>query len=136
MSIEKFNASPELETEDRSLLSALLRGVQGKCPCCGESKLFSGGLQVEKKCTECAEELHHHRADDLPAYLNIFVIGHIVVAASMIAMDLELMSMWSLVISACLLAVALAALLMRPLKGMVVGVQWALRMHGFGGHDD
>ena len=26
--------------------------------------------------------------------------------------------------------------LMQPLKGMVVGTQWALRMHGFGGHDD
>ena len=136
MSVDKFNVNPELESGDRPLLSALLRGVRGKCPSCGESKLFSRGLKVEHKCNRCSEELHHHRADDLPAYLNIFIIGHVVVAASIIAMDLEVMGLWSLVISACLLALLLAVLLMRPLKGLVVGAQWALRMHGFGGNDD
>jgi len=88
------------------------------------------------ECYNCKEELHHHRADDLPAYLNIFIVGHVVVAAAMILMGMDIIGTWPLVVLACSLAVVTAVLLMRPLKGLVVGAQWALRMHGFGGHDD
>ena len=35
-----------------------------------------------------------------------------------------------------IVALMCGALLMRPLKGMVIGAQWALKMHGFGGHAD
>ena len=34
------------------------------------------------------------------------------------------------------LSIALAAGLLRPVKGAVVGLQWALYMHGFGGDVD
>ncbi|MEM9332092.1 MAG: DUF983 domain-containing protein [Pseudomonadota bacterium] len=98
--------------------------------------MFAKGLKVKDCCQNCGEELHHHRADDLPAYLNIFIVGHIVVAATMVVMDMKILSLWPLVTLSAVSAVLLALLLMRPLKGMVVGVQWALRMHGFGGHDD
>ena len=29
-----------------------------------------------------------------------------------------------------------ALAIIQPIKGGVIGLQWALRMHGFGGHDD
>ena len=51
----------------------------GRCPNCGEGKLFRAFLKVNEKCPACGEELFHHRADDLPAYLVIVVVGHIVV---------------------------------------------------------
>lgn len=121
---------------DRPVLGAMLKGVRGKCPSCGVTPLFAKGLKVQDCCQNCGEELHHHRADDLPAYLNIFIVGHIVVAATMVVMDMKILSLWPLVTLSAVSAVLLALLLMRPLKGMVVGVQWALRMHGFGGHDD
>ena len=115
---------------------SMSRGMRNTCPACGEGHLFSRYLATEPACPSCGEELHHHRADDLPAYLNIFITGHIVVAGMMILMDAELMSQWMLASLTALAAIVLAGLLMRPLKGMVVGAQWALRMHGFGGHDD
>jgi hypothetical protein len=34
------------------------------------------------------------------------------------------------------LTVLLSLLLMQPVKGGVIGLQWALRMHGFGGRPD
>lgn len=136
MSVEEFGAPPLPELEKRPATPAMMRGLRGKCPSCGDAKLFSGGLQVKHECEKCGEALHHHRADDLPAYLNIFVVGHIVVAAAMILMDLDIVGLWTLVIGTCLLAIFMAVALMRPLKGMVVGAQWAMRMHGFGGHDD
>ncbi len=127
--------SPET-APDRRLFASLLRGMRGLCPNCGTGRLFERGLKTHDACHSCGEPLHHHRADDLPAYLNIFIVGHLVVGLTVVAMDFKILGMWSLMFLAIVLALLLAFLLMRPLKGMVVGSQWALRMHGFGGHDE
>jgi len=136
MSVEEFGAKPSDGLEERPIMPAAMNGLRGKCPSCGETKLFTGGLTVQDQCANCGEEFHHHRADDLPTYLNIFIVGHIVVAAAMIIMDLDIVGLWTLVAGTCTLAIFMAIALLRPLKGMIVGVQWAMRMHGFGGHDD
>jgi len=122
--------------EEREKWPAMMKGLRGKCPSCGISKLFTGGLKVQDKCNICNEELHHHRADDLPAYLNIFVVGHIVVAVMMTALTLKVVSMWTGMFITIAVAIIMSVILMRPFKGMVVGAQWAMRMHGFGGNED
>ena len=124
------------EQDDRSMLHAAKLGIRCKCPNCGEGQMFDGFLKVTPACAVCEEDLSHHRADDLPAYLNIFIVGHIVFVGMVYFMTFKLMGMWEtmfLAIAVCLVA---AGLLMQPLKGMVVGIQWALRMHGFGGQHD
>ncbi len=125
----------DMETP-RSFISSALRGVRCTCPSCGEGALFDGFLTVVSACEVCGEDLYHHRADDLPAYLNIFVVGHVVIGAMMLLMTFELLGMWATMFATIAVCVAAAFVLMRPLKGMVVGTQWALRMHGFGGHDE
>lgn len=130
------NLENMVANQERPIIQSLQRGMRGKCPSCGDGKVFFKGLTVNNECPSCNEALHHHRADDLPAYLNIFIIGHVVVAFAMIVMDTDIFEMWTLVAIACVLAVLLAGLLMRPLKGLVLGAQWAMKMHGFGGHDD
>ena len=122
--------------DDRSIGKSIRRGAVNKCPNCGEGQIFDGFLKVSDSCASCNEELYHHRADDLPAYLNIFVTGHIVVGAMFAFMKLELFGMWTIMWITIALALIMAFAVMRPLKGMVVGAQWALRMHGFGGHED
>ncbi|GIL03081.1 MAG: hypothetical protein BroJett030_29800 [Alphaproteobacteria bacterium] len=120
----------------RPVVRSVLRGARGTCPACGRGALFSRLLTTVPACPACGEELHHHRADDLPAYLNILVTGHVVVGTMMVAMTFELLPLWTLTALTVALAVTAAFALMRPLKGMVVAAQWALGMHGFGGHDD
>ncbi len=122
--------------EERKTFPAMMKGLRGNCPSCGETKLFTGGLKVQDKCSACNEEFHHHRADDLPAYLNIFVVGHVVVAIMMMALTWKLVGMWTGMFLTIGVAVLASVLFMRPLKGMVVGAQWAMRMHGFGGNED
>ena len=124
------------DTEKRPLLRSALLGLACKCPNCGTGKIFNGFLQVKPSCDSCGEDLSHQRADDLPAYLNIFVVGHVVVGAMMVFMTWNLLGMWATMFATIFLCVLAAFLMMRPLKGMVVGIQWALRMHGFGGHHD
>ena len=54
----------------------------------------------------------------------------------MIFMKWDFLGLWQTTMLTVAIAVLAAVALMRPIKGMVVGTQWALRMHGFGGHDD
>lgn len=121
---------------DRPLKTALARGVRSKCPSCGKGKLFEKQLYIVDECSECGEDLFHHRADDLPAYLNILVVGHVVIGTMMAVMSYLDMGMWPLTFLTVAIALVMAFMLMRPLKGLVVGAQWAFRMHGFGGNHD
>jgi len=64
----------------RRVWQAMKRGFVGRCPNCGEGKLFRGFVKTVDHCEACGEALHHHRADDLPAYLVIVIVGHVVVS--------------------------------------------------------
>jgi uncharacterized protein (DUF983 family) len=117
--------------EKRDLWTAFKRGLRGRCPRCGEGKLFRAFLKVDDHCAVCALDFTPHRADDLPAYLVIIIVGHVVVPlALMIETNYSPPVAWQLAIYLPVTLVA-SLLLLQPVKGAVVGVQWALRMHGF-----
>ena len=52
-------------TDERPTGQAMLRGALGRCPSCGEGRLFTRFLKVADHCPACNEALHHQRADDL-----------------------------------------------------------------------
>ncbi len=122
----------EQSEEDRPTKPAILRGFRRRCPNCGEGGLFRGYLKVADRCPVCREELFHHRADDGPAYLTILIVGHIL--APVIHVGFTRFRPEPLVMATVLtvLAVALSLYLLPRLKGVIVGIQWARRMHGFG----
>src|SRR5438309_4020125 len=64
----------------RPLMPAMRRGFFGRCPSCGEGRLFRAYLKVVDNCEKCGTELHHHRADDAPAYFTILIVGHFIIA--------------------------------------------------------
>ncbi len=120
----------------RPLMQAMWRGFLGKCPHCGEGKLFRSYLKTVDRCAQCGEEMHHHRADDLPAYLVIFIVGHVVVGAFMGAEAMVTLSLWQHIAIWVPVTLAMTLALLQPVKGAIVGLQWALYMHGFGGEAD
>jgi uncharacterized protein (DUF983 family) len=120
----------------RSALQAIGRGLMCRCPNCGKGRLFSSFLKVADHCENCGEEFFHHRADDLPAYLVIVIVGHIVVGAFMSVEATSTLSTGEHLAIWIPLTIVMALALLRPVKGAVVGLQWALYMHGFGGHKD
>jgi uncharacterized protein (DUF983 family) len=131
-----FSTHNDLHAGDRPLLPSMRRGFLGRCPNCGEGKLFSGFVKPVDACAVCHEDMHHQRADDLPAYLNILIVGHIVVGAFTMA---EVMTDWPGWVHVAIwgtVLIAMSVALMQPIKGAVIGLQWANRMHGFGGEDD
>ena len=115
----------------RVLWPALARGLLGRCPNCGRGRIFGAYLKVANHCPICGEMLHHHRADDAPAYFVILIVGHIVVP---LALAVELAyrpSYWMQFAFWLPATLALALLLLQPVKGAIVALQWAYRMHGF-----
>lgn len=94
--------------------------------------MLRGYLKVRESCPVCSEALHHQRADDGPAYLTILIVGHIMAPLILVAFTkfrpdpLILASVFSVG------TVALSLYLLPRLKGALVALQWAKRMHGFG----
>jgi uncharacterized protein (DUF983 family) len=61
----------------RNVGLSLWRGVRGRCPRCGRGRLFCAFLKVDGHCSVCRLDFTGHRADDLPAYLVIVIVGHV-----------------------------------------------------------
>jgi len=117
--------------ETRDTKQSIIRGLKGKCPHCGEGKLFSRYLIITDSCPNCSEDLHHHRSDDAPTWITLIILGHLILPLVLVVENgfhpstLAHMLIWPP------LAFGLCIFLLPRAKGAVVGLQWALRMHGF-----
>jgi uncharacterized protein (DUF983 family) len=117
--------------ERRELMPAIINGLRCRCPKCGEGKLFRAYLKVNDTCPNCGEELFHHKADDLPPYISIVIVGHVIVGLMLhLEMEYTISPMWYLA-TMVPIAVILPLITLPSIKGAVVGLQWANRMHGF-----
>lgn len=134
--IQQYGGEAQSGRPARAVWPAMLNGFKCRCPKCGEGKLFSSYAKTVDACAVCGEEIHHHRADDLPAYLVIFIVGHIVVGAFMGVERMVSWSSWTHLAIWVPITIAMSFAMLPSCKGAVVGLQWALYMHGFGGDDD
>lgn len=121
---------------ERPVGRAIKRGMLNTCPACGSGKLFKSFLKPVDACAACGERMDHHRADDLPPYIVITIVGHIVLAGYMMTDLVVSLSSWGHLAIWAPVTVIGALALMQPVKGGVIGLQWALRMHGFGETND
>jgi uncharacterized protein (DUF983 family) len=123
---------PPRDIAPRDTFTAMKRGFLGHCPNCDRGRLFGRYLKVVPRCAQCGEQLDLHRADDLPAYLVILIVGHVVVGAMLAFESFGDSPVWLQMLVWPSITLVLAMLLLQPVKGAIVGLQWALRMHGFG----
>jgi uncharacterized protein (DUF983 family) len=114
-----------------ALLQSLHNGLNGRCPACGEGKMFRAFLKVADTCPTCGEELHHHRADDFPAYIVVAIVGHILLSGSYWIERLLTPPLWMSAAFILPLGAVLTLVLIQPIKGAVVAVQWHIGMDGF-----
>jgi uncharacterized protein (DUF983 family) len=125
-------ATREDDDAERPLVRSMLRGFLCRCPRCGEGKVFAGYLTSVRSCEACGQVLEGHRADDLPPYLTVFVVGHLVIALFMALEEVVELGMWTHLAIFVPMTAILTLALLRPMKGLTIGLQWAMRMHGFG----
>jgi uncharacterized protein (DUF983 family) len=128
----KSGTIDDRQDDERPTAAAMLRGWNRRCPACGRASLFNGYLKVLSSCRSCGEELHHHRADDAPPYFTIIIVGHIIVPLSLIAERNWSPDLWLQFLIWLPATLTLTCWFLPRVKGTLIGLQWAARMHGFG----
>lgn len=131
-----MTSTTERDTAGRDWWLSLRRGWRQTCPSCGEGALYKSYLKVNDTCPKCAAELHHHRADDAPPYFVMVITAHVIVALILVMEQSRAVPMWLELAISLPLLVILSLILLPRVKGALIGYQWALGMHGFGGVED
>jgi uncharacterized protein (DUF983 family) len=131
MPLTMKTAAP-VDPQDVKAIPAMRRGFLNHCPACNRGRLFGRFLKVVDRCEPRGTEFHHHRADDLPPYLVIFIVGHLIGYGILMTETRLEVPMWIHLATWPALTLILCLALLQPVKGAVVGLQYALGMHGFG----
>ncbi len=124
------------DDSERPIGRSIMRGLLNTCPACGSGRLFRAFLKPVDHCAACGEDISHQRSDDLPPYLVIFIVGHVTVGGYMMTDLVWTLPTWAHLAIWAPITLITALLCIQPIKGGVIGLQWALRMHGFGAHKD
>ena len=114
-----------------TIWETLMRGMRCRCPRCGEGPIFRKWLKPVDACPHCALDLTGQRADDFPAYIAMFVTGHLLAPVLILLAgdyDLSPLKVFAIIVP---LAVAMMVTMLQPSKGAVIALQWCHGMHGF-----
>ena len=115
-----------------SVLTGLKRGSIGRCPNCGQGKLFRRYLKVDPTCAACGHDNAQYPADDAPPYFTILIIGHLIIAP-LLLFPIIWQAPAAVVLSIALPGILAATLLLLPrVKGAVIGLQWAIKQRDSG----
>ncbi|SEL65237.1 Uncharacterized conserved protein, DUF983 family [Sphingomonas palmae] len=124
------NAIPadQPDAERPSKLQWILRcGLKGRCPRCGEGRLFSSWLKIAPACDRCGLDYRFAAADDGPAFFSLCIIAlplTFVVVWIQVAYDppawVHLVTSVPIMVLGCLLP-------LRPIKGCLVASQYVNR---------
>lgn len=120
-----------MKNSERSLGQAVFKGLCRRCPACGKGKIFNGYIKVNHTCSQCGLELFHQRADDAPPYFTMMIVLHFVVSGLLIVEKTYSPETWIQMVIWLPTSFISAVLLLPHIKGALIALQWARRMHGF-----
>lgn len=102
----------------------IARGLHGRCPRCGEGKLFKGFLTLRPACEHCGLDFGFADAGDGPAVFIILLGGALVVFAALITEVVYQPPYW--VHAALWLPLILLVTLgpLRLIKGLMIALQY------------
>ena len=93
--------------------------------------MFDRYLKVSPTYRSCGEDLSQHRADDAPLYITIMFVGYLLILGVALVEDTWAPSITVHLVIWLPLATLLSLWLLPRVKRAVIGLQWAVRMHGF-----
>jgi uncharacterized protein (DUF983 family) len=106
--------------------TGLRRGFVGRCPNCGQGRLFRAYLKVQSPCQACGHDNAQYPSDDAPPYFTILIVGHVVIAPLVVLPVIWTFSPF-LVMAVTLPVVGVLTLVLLPrVKGAVIGAHWAI----------
>jgi len=117
-------------TDDQALYppqEPFATGLRARCPRCGEGRLFDGFLKLAPGCKACGLDFSFADSADGPAFFIVTVVGFIVAGAALLVEISYSPPIWVHVVLWGPLVLALCLGLLRPLKGVMVALQYANR---------
>jgi uncharacterized protein (DUF983 family) len=99
-------------------------GLAGRCPRCGEGRLFRGFLTVAPHCEVCGLDFGFIDSGDGPAFFVMTFSGFVVVAAALIVEVLYQPPFWVHAALWLPLILITTILPLRPLKGLMIALQY------------
>jgi uncharacterized protein (DUF983 family) len=106
---------------------ALWRGFMGRCPKCGEGRLLHRYLKVHPTCANCGEAFAHFNADDMPPWLTILIVGHLLFPEVWYVQRNYNLPVWSEQVLWVSLALILTLTLLPRCKGFVLALFWIIQ---------
>ena len=114
-------------TEDKALYPPqrpVATGLRCRCPRCGEGRLFAGFLKLAPRCPACGLDYGFIDAGDGPAQFVILIVGFVIAGAALLVEIRFSPPIWVHVIVWGPLVLGLCLGMLRPLKGVLVALQY------------
>ena len=99
-------------------------GIAGRCPRCGEGRLFDGFLTVAPRCQNCGLDFSFADSGDGPAVFIMMIVGFIVVGLALFVEFTFHPPYWLHAVIWIPLVLGLSIGLLRPLKGLMIAQQY------------
>jgi uncharacterized protein (DUF983 family) len=116
-----------MTSRDRALYppqNPIATGLRGRCPRCGEGRLFAGFLTLAPVCTACGLDLRFADSGDGPAVFVILIAGFVIAGAALLVEVAWSPPVWVHIIVWTPLVLLLCLGTLRPLKGVMVALQY------------
>ena len=107
-----------------SSVSPTESGLRGRCPRCGKGPLFRAGLVLREQCSSCQLDYAFIDTGDGPAVFAIFILGFLMLGGALIAEFKFGVPVWFHFVAWGIGTPLLAILLLRLLKGLLIGLQY------------
>ena len=116
-------------------VSPFRAGIAGRCPRCGDGKLFAGFLDVADRCSVCDLDLSQQNSGDAPAVFIMFIVGFVVVGLALLVETTFAPPMWLHLLIWFPLILGGSIGLLRPCKAIMIALQYKHRVQ-FESNDD
>jgi uncharacterized protein (DUF983 family) len=109
----------------RQPVEPIAAGLRGRCPRCGQGRLFAGFLTVAKECEVCGFDYSFADPADGPAIFVMLIIGFIVVGFAL-WMEVSINPpLWIHFVLWIPLTLVLCLPALRLIKGLLITLQYA-----------
>ncbi len=106
-------------------VSPILTGVLGRCPRCGEGRLFDGFISLDQSCSSCDLDYDFADSGDGPAVFIMLIVGFLVVGLAIYTEINYRPDYWVHAVLWLPSILILSAGFLRPLKGILICLQYS-----------
>ncbi len=116
-----------METSSHPSASLAAVALLGRCPRCGEGRLYGRGLEPAPSCSACGLDYRFVDSGDGPAVFVILIVGFVVVVGALVTEVKFAPPYWLHALLWLPLTIVLSLGLLRPAKALMIALQYRHR---------